>query len=134
MTGQEEIEAACFTLAERMEQLISSTKKGVPKLLILPLYSQLPSKLQAMIFQKAEAGARKCIISTNVAETSLTVDGIFYVIDTGYGKMKVYNSRMGMDALQVFPISRAAADQRAGRAGRTGPGTLSIVYGRCIHK
>ncbi|GMY25535.1 pre-mRNA-splicing factor ATP-dependent RNA helicase DEAH7-like [Fagus crenata] len=128
MTGQEEIEAACFTLAERMEQLISSTKKGVPKLLILPLYSQLPSKLQAMIFQKAEAGARKCIISTNVAETSLTVDGIFYVIDTGYGKMKVYNSRMGMDALQVFPISRAAADQRAGRAGRTGPGTCYRLY------
>jgi pre-mRNA-splicing factor ATP-dependent RNA helicase DHX38/PRP16 len=128
MTGQEEIEAACFTLAERMEQLISSTKKGVPKLLILPLYSQLPSKLQAMIFQKAEAGARKCIIATNVAETSLTVDGIFYVIDTGYGKMKVYNSRMGMDALQVFPISRAAADQRAGRAGRTGPGTCYRLY------
>jgi pre-mRNA-splicing factor ATP-dependent RNA helicase DHX38/PRP16 len=56
-------------------------------------------------------------VATNIAETSLTVDGIFYVIDTGYGKMKVYNPRMGMDALQVFPVSRAAADQRAGRIG-----------------
>uniref|UniRef100_A0A453BF78 RNA helicase n=1 Tax=Aegilops tauschii subsp. strangulata TaxID=200361 RepID=A0A453BF78_AEGTS len=95
MTGQEEIEATCYALAERMEQLISS---------------------------------RKCIVATNIAETSLTVDGIFYVIDTGYGKMKVYNPRMGMDALQVFPCSRAAADQRAGRAGRTGPGTCYRLF------
>ncbi|XP_023547917.1 pre-mRNA-splicing factor ATP-dependent RNA helicase DEAH7 [Cucurbita pepo subsp. pepo] len=128
MTGQDEIEAACFALAERIEQLISTTKKGVPKLLILPIYSQLPADLQAKIFQKAEDGARKCIVATNIAETSLTVDGIFYVIDTGYGKMKVYNPRMGMDALQVFPVSRAAADQRAGRAGRTGPGTCYRLY------
>ncbi|KAJ8758553.1 hypothetical protein K2173_000274 [Erythroxylum novogranatense] len=128
MTGQDEIEAACHALAERMEQLISSTKKTVPKLLILPIYSQLPADLQAKIFQRAEDGARKCIVATNIAETSLTVDGIFYVIDTGYSKMKVYNPRMGMDALQVFPVSRAAADQRAGRAGRTGPGTCYRLY------
>ncbi|KAK9090147.1 hypothetical protein Sjap_023324 [Stephania japonica] len=128
MTGQDEIEATCYALAERMEQLVSTTKKGVPKLLILPIYSQLPADLQAKIFEKAEEGARKCIVATNIAETSLTVDGIFYVIDTGYGKMKVYNPRMGMDALQVFPVSRAAADQRAGRAGRTGPGTCYRLY------
>ncbi|KAG2645585.1 hypothetical protein PVAP13_2KG431815 [Panicum virgatum] len=128
MTGQEEIEATCFALAERLEQLISSSTKTVPKLEILPIYSQLPADLQAKIFQKAEEGARKCIVATNIAETSLTVDGIFYVIDTGYGKMKVYNPRMGMDALQVFPVSRAAADQRAGRAGRTGPGTCYRLF------
>lgn len=128
MTGQDEIEAACHALAERVEQLMSSAKKAVPKLMILPIYSQLPADLQAKIFQKAEEGARKCIVATNIAETSLTVDGIFYVIDTGYSKMKVYNPRMGMDALQVFPVSRAAADQRAGRAGRTGPGTCYRLY------
>lgn len=128
MTGQEEIEATCYALAERMEQLISSSTKTVPKLSILPIYSQLPADLQAKIFQKAEEGTRKCIVATNIAETSLTVDGIFYVIDTGYGKMKVYNPRMGMDALQVFPASRAAADQRAGRAGRTGPGTCYRLF------
>ncbi|KAK4423938.1 Pre-splicing factor ATP-dependent RNA helicase DEAH7 [Sesamum alatum] len=127
MTGQDEIEATCYALSERMEQLIA-TKKEAPKLLILPIYSQLPADLQAKIFQKAEDGARKCIVATNIAETSLTVDGIFYVIDTGYGKIKVYNPRMGMDALQVFPVSRAAADQRAGRAGRTGPGTCYRLY------
>ncbi|PIN05604.1 mRNA splicing factor ATP-dependent RNA helicase [Handroanthus impetiginosus] len=127
MTGQDEIEATCYALSERMEQLIAS-KKEAPKLLILPIYSQLPADLQAKIFQKAEDGARKCIVATNIAETSLTVDGIFYVIDTGYGKIKVYNPRMGMDALQVFPVSRAAADQRAGRAGRTGPGTCYRLY------
>ncbi|KAK6149642.1 hypothetical protein DH2020_017167 [Rehmannia glutinosa] len=126
MTGQDEIEATCHALSERMEQL--ATKKEIPKLLILPIYSQLPADLQAKIFQKAEYGARKCIVATNIAETSLTVDGIFYVIDTGYGKIKVYNPRMGMDALQVFPVSRAAADQRAGRAGRTGPGTCYRLY------
>ncbi|KAG2317050.1 hypothetical protein Bca4012_067945 [Brassica carinata] len=128
MTGQEEIEAACFSLKERMEQLIASSSKEITKLLILPIYSQLPADLQARIFQKSEDGARKCIVATNIAETSLTVDGICYVIDTGYGKMKVFNPRMGMDALQVFPISRAASDQRAGRAGRTGPGTCYRLY------
>ncbi|XP_047080870.1 pre-mRNA-splicing factor ATP-dependent RNA helicase DEAH7-like [Lolium rigidum] len=128
MTGQEEIEAACYALAERMEQLVSSSTKPVPNLLILPIYSQLPADLQAKIFQKAQEGTRKCIVATNIAETSLTVDGILYVIDTGYGKMKVHNPRMGMDALQVFPCSRAAADQRAGRAGRTGPGTCYRLF------
>ncbi|XP_010453356.1 PREDICTED: pre-mRNA-splicing factor ATP-dependent RNA helicase DEAH7 [Camelina sativa] len=128
MTGQDEIEAACFSLKERMEQLIASSNREITNLLILPIYSQLPADLQAKIFQKPEDGARKCIVATNIAETSLTVDGIYYVIDTGYGKMKVFNPRMGMDALQVFPISRAASDQRAGRAGRTGPGTCYRLY------
>uniref|UniRef100_A0A0C9RLQ8 RNA helicase n=1 Tax=Wollemia nobilis TaxID=56998 RepID=A0A0C9RLQ8_9CONI len=128
MTGQDEIEATCYALAERMDQLEASTKNRVTQLSILPIYSQLPSDLQAKIFQKAENGARKCIVATNIAETSLTVDGILYVIDSGYGKLKVYNPRMGMDALQVFPTSRAAADQRAGRAGRTGPGTCYRLY------
>ncbi|CAH9108210.1 unnamed protein product [Cuscuta epithymum] len=128
MTGQDEIEATCYALQERMEQLVTSTKQAVANLLILPIYSQLPADLQAKIFQKAGEGERKCIVATNIAETSLTVDGIFYVIDTGYSKMKVYNPRMGMDALQVFPVSQAAANQRAGRAGRTGPGTCYRLY------
>lgn len=128
MTGQDEIECVCFNLAERMEALETSSAKPPTPLAILPIYSQLPSDLQAKIFQKAENGARKCIVATNIAETSLTVDGILYVIDSGYGKIKVYNPRMGMDALQVFPCSRAAADQRAGRAGRTGPGTCYRLY------
>ncbi|KAL6760535.1 P-loop containing nucleoside triphosphate hydrolase protein [Haematococcus lacustris] len=127
MTGQEEIEACCFSMQERLEH-IRSNGQEVPELLVLPIYSTLPSDLQAKIFDKAPDGARKCIVATNIAETSLTVDGILYVIDPGYVKMKVYNPKMGMDALQVFPVSQAAAGQRAGRAGRTGPGTSYRLY------
>ena len=123
MTGQEEIECCCFTLRERLDQLDSP-----PELSILPMYSQLPADLQAQIFDKAENGVRKCIVSTNIAETSLTVDGILYVVDCGYVKMKVYNPKMGMDALQVFPCSRAGVNQRSGRAGRTGPGTCYRMF------
>ena len=117
MTGQEDIEALCQVLAERI-----STLDGSPPLLLLPMYAQLAADLQAKIFESAQNGTRKCIVSTNIAETSLTVDGIKYVIDCGYCKLKVYNPRVGMDALQLTPESQANANQRAGRAGRTGPG------------
>eukprot|EP01117_Protostelium_nocturnum_P013284 TRINITY_DN4942_c1_g2_i1.p1 TRINITY_DN4942_c1_g2~~TRINITY_DN4942_c1_g2_i1.p1 ORF type:complete len:1124 (+),score=313.50 TRINITY_DN4942_c1_g2_i1:133-3504(+) len=123
MTGQEDIEATCGIVRERLENV-----DGAPPLLMLPIYSQLPADLQAKIFDKTENGARKCIVATNIAETSLTVDGILYVIDTGYCKMKVYNPRVGMDSLQIFPVSQANARQRSGRAGRTGPGTAFRMY------
>ena len=126
MTGQEEIETVAYALEERLEQL---TKVGTcPPLAVLPIYSQLPSDLQAKIFQEAEGGMRKCVVSTNIAETSLTLDGVMYVVDTGYCKLSVYNPRMGMNALQVFPCSQAAVNQRSGRAGRTGPGTCYRLY------
>jgi pre-mRNA-splicing factor ATP-dependent RNA helicase DHX38/PRP16 len=117
MTGQEDIEATCQVIAERAAAL-----DGVPPILLLPMYSQLPADLQAKIFDGTQDGSRKCIISTNIAETSLTVDGIKYVVDCGYSKIKVYNPKIGMDALQIGPESQANANQRAGRAGRTGPG------------
>ena len=123
MTGQEDIETACQVIAERLKQL-----DDPPKLSILPIYSQMPAELQAKIFEKSEGGIRKCIIATNIAETSLTVDGIMYVVDSGFSKMKVYNPRMGMDALQITPISQANATQRSGRAGRTGAGTAYRMY------
>ena len=133
MTGQEEIEAVAYCLNERLEQLAaeaeaSGLKNGCPPLSVLPIYSQLPSDLQAKIFQEAEPGVRKCVVSTNIAETSLTLDGVMYVVDTGFCKLSVYNPRVGMNALQVFPTSRAAANQRSGRAGRTGPGTCYRLY------
>ena len=81
-----------------------------PPLAILPIYSQLPSDLQAKIFQKAPDGVRKCVVATNIAETSLTVDGIMYVIDAAFCKLKVFNPRIGMDSLQVYPISQVSAD------------------------
>ncbi|GLE07995.1 hypothetical protein PINS_up018863 [Pythium insidiosum] len=121
MTGQEDIEATCFVLAERMARV-----DGAPPLMVLPMYSQLPADLQAKIFDASDV--RKCIVSTNIAETSLTVDGIRYVVDTGYCKVKVYNPKIGMDALQVSPVSQQNANQRAGRAGRTGPGVCFRLY------
>ena len=124
MTGQEDIEGCCTVLAEKVANLGDDSKP----LLILPMYSQLPADLQAKIFDAAPDGVRKCIVSTNVAETSLTVDGIKYVIDSGYCKLKVYNPKIGMDALNVTPVSRANANQRSGRAGRTGPGFCFRLY------
>jgi pre-mRNA-splicing factor ATP-dependent RNA helicase DHX38/PRP16 len=124
MTGQEDIEGTCQVLADKMEKL----GQDGPPLLVLPMYSQLPADLQAKIFDAAQQGTRKCIVSTNVAETSLTVDGIRYVIDSGFCKLKVYNPKIGMDALLVTPISKANANQRSGRAGRTGPGFCFRLY------
>ncbi|CAK9048861.1 unnamed protein product [Durusdinium trenchii] len=122
MTGQEDIEATCVLLADRIAQV----GEEVPPVTILPIYSQLPSDLQAKIFESSDK--RKIIVATNIAETSLTVDGIKYVIDTGYCKLKIYNPKMGMDSLQVTPISQANANQRRGRAGRTGPGACWRLY------
>jgi pre-mRNA-splicing factor ATP-dependent RNA helicase DHX38/PRP16 len=125
MTGQEDIEGTCHVLAEKMEQL---GEEDSPPLLVLPMYSQLPADLQTKIFEAAPEGVRKCIVSTNVAETSLTVDGIRYVIDAGFCKLKVYNPKIGMDSLNVTPVSQANAKQRSGRAGRTGPGFCFRLY------
>lgn len=88
----------------------------------------MPADLQAKIFDRAPPGVRKCIVATNIAETSLTVDGIMYVVDAGYSKLKVYNPKMGMDTLQITPISQANASQRSGRAGRTGPGKAFRLF------
>ncbi|OAX83710.1 hypothetical protein ACJ72_01931 [Emergomyces africanus] len=123
MTGQEDIEVTCELIAERLALL-----NDPPKISILPIYSQMPADLQAKIFDKAPPGVRKVIVATNIAETSLTVDGIMYVVDAGFSKLKVYNPRMGMDTLQITPISQANASQRAGRAGRTGPGKAYHLY------
>jgi len=116
--GQEEIDTAAQILFERMKSL----GPAVPELIILPVYSSLPNEQQTRIFDPAPPGTRKCVIATNIAEASLTIDGIYYVVDPGFAKQKVYNSKIGMDSLVVSPISQASASQRAGRAGRTGPG------------
>jgi pre-mRNA-splicing factor ATP-dependent RNA helicase DHX16 len=124
LTGQEEIETATEILTQRTKGLGSRIRE----LSICPIYSTLPSDMQAKIFEKAQEGARKVILGTNIAETSLTIDGICYVVDTGFCKQKSYNPRTGMESLIVTPISRAAANQRAGRSGRTQPGKCFRLY------
>lgn len=124
LTGQEEIDTACEILYARMKAL----GPMVPELIILPVYSALPSEMQTKIFEPAPPGSRKVVIATNIAETSITIDGIFYVIDPGFVKQNCYDPKLGMDSLQVVPISQAQARQRAGRAGRTGPGKCYRLY------
>ena len=125
LTGQEEIEAAEQSLQDTMRKL---SKSGVRELVILPLYSTLPADQQAKVFEPAPPKGRKVILSTNIAETSVTIDGIVYVIDPGFVKENVYNPRTGMESLVVTPCSRAAANQRAGRAGRTQKGSCFRLY------
>lgn len=123
MTGQEDIEVTCQVVEERLSQLDQP-----PPLAVLPIYSQMPADLQARIFEPTADGRRKVIVATNIAETSLTVDGILYVVDAGYSKLKVYNPKVGMDSLQITPVSQANANQRTGRAGRTGSGYCYRLY------
>ncbi|KAF3988493.1 hypothetical protein FT663_03953 [Candidozyma haemuli var. vulneris] len=124
LTGQEEIDTSCEVLYQRIKTLGSA----VPELLILPVYSALSSDMQSKIFEPAPPGARKVVLATNIAETSITIDGIRYVVDPGYVKVNAYDPKLGMDTLVVSPISQAQANQRAGRAGRTGPGKCYRLY------
>jgi pre-mRNA-splicing factor ATP-dependent RNA helicase DHX15/PRP43 len=131
LTGEQEIEQAC----EEIRDKAASMGKDKPELVVYPLYSSLPPNQQKYIFNQAPPPrvpggppGRKVVISTNIAETSLTIDGIVYVVDPGFSKQKVYNPRVRVESLLVSPISRASARQRAGRAGRTRPGKCFRLY------
>eukprot|EP00899_Mesostigma_viride_P024834 jgi/Mesvir1/5535/Mv15572-RA.1 len=124
LSGQEEIETVEDVLKQRTRALGSK----IAEMIICPVYSALPSDLQAKIFEPTPPGARKVVLATNIAETSLTIDGIKYVIDPGFCKQKSYNPRTGMESLIVTPTSKASAMQRAGRAGRTSPGKCFRLY------
>ncbi|KAH8829933.1 P-loop containing nucleoside triphosphate hydrolase protein [Flagelloscypha sp. PMI_526] len=130
LTGQEEIDTACEIIFERMKAL----GPRVPELIILPIYSALPSEIQSRVFEPTPPGARKVAVATNVAETSLTIPGIYYVIDPGFSKQNAYDPRLGMDSLVVMPISQAQARQRSGRAGRTGPGKCYRLYTEATYR
>eukprot|EP00898_Chlorokybus_atmophyticus_P000310 jgi/Chlat1/127/Chrsp1S03220 len=107
-------------------------KKGTDKepgsLHVLPLYALLPAAKQLQVFAPSPANARLIVVATNVAETSITIPGIRYVVDTGRAKQLNCDQRTGMTTFKVDWISKASADQRAGRAGRTGPGHCYRLY------
>ncbi|KAL8827740.1 MAG: hypothetical protein Q9191_003007, partial [Dirinaria sp. TL-2023a] len=133
LTGEEEIEDACRKINLEADELVREIDAG--PLRTLPLYGTLPPYQQQRIFEPAPPArkpggraGRKCIVSTNIAETSLTIDGIVYVVDPGFSKQKIYNPRIRVESLLVSPISRASAQQRAGRAGRTRPGKCFRLY------
>jgi len=121
LCGEEEIEKACAEIQARSEETGTET-------LVLPLYSSLPMNQQRRVFPPAPEGTRKIIVATNIAETSLTIDGVVYVVDPGLFKQMLYNPRTHVESLLVSPISKASAQQRAGRAGRTRPGKCFRLY------
>lgn len=98
------------------------------KLLALPIYAGLPADEQLKVFEQPPPNTRKVIVATNIAETSITISGIVYVIDSGFVKLRAYNPRSGREALVVTPISQSSANQRAGRAGRIKPGKCYRLY------
>lgn len=133
MTGQEDIEVTINAIREKLLEVYSkksgvATFDEIDDVEIYPLYSALPPELQNRIFRRLDSSKRKIVVATNIAETSLTVDGIRFVIDCGYSKLKVYNPKIGLDSLTITPISRANADQRSGRAGRMAPGVAYRLY------
>lgn len=133
LTGEEEIEDAVRKIGLEADEMVREADAG--PLRVYPLYGTLPPHQQQRIFDPAPPPikpggrpGRKCIVATNIAETSLTIDGIVYVVDPGFSKQKVYNPRIRVESLLVSPISKASAQQRAGRAGRTRPGKCFRLY------
>ncbi|CAG80826.1 YALI0D09955p [Yarrowia lipolytica CLIB122] len=124
LTGQDEIE----NMAENLQETIRKLGSKCPPMIVCPIYANLPAELQARIFDPTPEGSRKVVLATNIAETSITIDGIVYVIDPGFVKENVFNPKTGMESLIVTPCSQASSEQRRGRAGRVGPGMCFRLY------
>ncbi|XDG03368.1 hypothetical protein ABKA04_002983 [Annulohypoxylon sp. FPYF3050] len=124
LTGREEIDTAVQAVAERSAQL----PVGSQSILALPLYAGLSTEQQMSVFDSPPENTRKVIFSTNIAEASVTIDGIVYVIDSGFVKLRAFDPTTGIESLTATPVSKAAALQRAGRAGRTKPGKCFRLY------
>ncbi|XP_069613584.1 ATP-dependent RNA helicase DHX33 [Ranitomeya imitator] len=124
LTGQEEIEAMTKTCRDIAKHL----PDGCPQMTVMPLYASLPHSQQLRVFQNAPKDHRKVILSTNIAETSITITGIKYVVDTGMVKAKKYNPESGLEILAVQRVSKAQAWQRTGRAGREDSGICYRLY------
>ncbi|EFW23317.1 hypothetical protein D8B26_006810 [Coccidioides posadasii str. Silveira] len=124
LTGREEIDLAIQKISERAASLPPKSQELLP----LPLYAGLTTEQQLYVFDPAPENTRKVIVATNIAEASVTIDGIVFVIDCGYAKLRAYDPNTGIDTLTAVPISKASASQRAGRAGRTRPGKCFRLY------
>ena len=121
LPGRREIERTRDLLAERLRE---------PRPALLPLHGELPAAAQDAALAPAEPGTRKVVLATNIAETSLTIEGVACVVDGGLERRPRFSPRTGMSRLVTLPISRASAEQRRGRAGRLGPGLCLRVWGR----
>ncbi|XP_014441642.1 probable ATP-dependent RNA helicase DHX35 [Tupaia chinensis] len=126
LTGQEEVESVVAMLIEQARALARTGMKR--HLRVLPMYAGLPSFEQMKVFKRVSRSVRKVIVATNVAETSITISGIVYVIDCGFVKLRAYNPRTAIECLVVVPVSQASANQRAGRGGRNRSGKCYRLY------
>ncbi|KAE8335137.1 hypothetical protein BDV24DRAFT_144494 [Aspergillus arachidicola] len=124
LTGREEIDLAVQLISERAAMLHPKAQALAP----LPLYSGLAADQQMYVFEPTPENTRKVIVSTNIAEASVTIDSISYVVDCGFAKLRAFDPSTGIETLTAVPISKAAAVQRAGRAGRTRPGKCFRLY------
>ncbi|RCI16493.1 hypothetical protein L249_3272 [Ophiocordyceps polyrhachis-furcata BCC 54312] len=124
LTGREEIDYAVQTVSERAGEASSPYAALQP----LALYAGLSTEQQMYVFDKPPEGTRKVIFSTNIAEASVTIDGIAFVVDCGFVKIRTYDADTGIESLTTTPVSKASASQRAGRAGRTKPGKCFRLY------
>ncbi|KAL4987111.1 P-loop containing nucleoside triphosphate hydrolase protein [Aspergillus falconensis] len=124
LTGQETVEA----LENLVNEYATGMDPSLPKIQVLPLFAALPQAAQQRVFAPAPPRTRKIILATNIAETSVTVSGVRYVVDCGKAKIKQFRTRLGLDSLLVKPISKSAAIQRKGRAGREAPGQCYRLY------
>lgn len=114
--------------------VLSEDEDGIPKkAVILPLYSLLSTEEQAKVFAPIPDGHRLIVVATNIAETSITIPGVSYVVDSGCQKCRNYNAETGVASFDIMWISKAAADQRAGRAGRTGPGYCYRLFSSSLY-
>lgn len=131
MTGQDDIEKLVSKLEEKVRSLAEGSCMDA---IIYPLHGSLPPEMQVRVFSPPPPNCRRFIVATNIAETSLTVDGVVYVIDSGYVKQRQYNPSSGMYSLDVTQISKVQANQRAGRAGRTRPGKCYRLYPLAVYR
>ncbi|KAH3756193.1 DEAH box polypeptide 37 [Pelomyxa schiedti] len=131
LTGQQEIEQLCRKLKERFPSRQSSAARHEP-LQVLPMFAALSPEKQQRVFQNPKPGSRLCVVATNVAETAITIPGVSYVVDCGKAKQRVYDKVTGTSAFIIDWISKASADQRAGRAGRTSAGHCYRLYSSAV--
>ena len=124
LSGREEIDNAVESVLDKAAELGSKYDAILP----LPIYAGLSTEQQMYVFQKPPERTRKVVFATNIAEASITIDGIVYVVDCGFVKLRAYNPVTGIETLTATPISKASASQRAGRAGRTKPGKCFRLY------
>ncbi|XP_064474094.1 probable ATP-dependent RNA helicase DHX35 isoform X2 [Ornithodoros turicata] len=126
LTGQEEVDEAVDMLKEYAKN--RKATPGVMGMYALRLYGSLPQSEQMKAFQPLSPKVRKVVVATNIAEASVTINGIVYVVDSGFVKLNFFNPRTSTDALVVVPISQSSAEQRAGRAGRVCSGKVYRLY------